>query len=144
MAYSLVGKLKPQLVFLDIQMPMGSGFSFLEKFGVVPFEVIFVTSYDQYAINAIKFSALGYLLKPVETSGLKFAIQKAIKSIAQKTDMGIRVVNLLNNIQGGEIEPKIAAIHVGDCVRLLDVPKIEYMEGDGRYSQTVSDTNEIF
>ena len=142
-AFSLVNTSSPQLVFLDIQMPMGSGFSFLRKFDVVPFEVIFVTSFDEYAIKAIKFSALDYLLKPVEKDDLKLAIEKAVKSISLKTDMGIRVVNLLNNIQGDEIDPKIA-VHVGDSVRLLDVSKIEYIEGDGRYSQIVSEANEAF
>src|SRR5687767_7581205 len=65
-AFELIGRVKPKLVFLDIQMPRSSGFNLLKKFDPVPFEVIFVTSYDQYAITAIKFSALDYLLKPVE------------------------------------------------------------------------------
>jgi len=142
-AFLLVKTLKPQLVFLDIQMPMGSGFSFLKKFNEVPFEVIFVTSYDEYAINAIKFSALDYLLKPVETTDLKNAVEKASRYISQKMSNGIRVVNLLNNIQTIEHEQKIA-VHVGDSVRILNVSNIEYIEGDGRYSQIVSEQNEFF
>src|SRR5450631_2637720 len=70
----------PQLVFLDIEMPYMNGFEFLEKVGSVNFGLIFTTSYDQYAIKAIKFSALDYLLKPIDREELKKAVQK----VAQK------------------------------------------------------------
>src|SRR5438128_556965 len=73
-AYKLINEVEPQLVFLDIQMSRQSGFNLLKKFSEVPFEVIFVTSFDRYAINAIKFSALDYLLKPVEVKDLGEAI----------------------------------------------------------------------
>lgn len=75
-AVNEVEKIKPQLVFLDIEMPHMNGFGFLEKCGPASFDVIFTTSYDQYAIKAIKFSALDYLLKPVDPTELKVAVQK--------------------------------------------------------------------
>lgn len=75
-AVVIVENIKPQLVFLDIEMPHMNGFGFLEKCGHVSFDVIFTTSYDQYAIKAIKFSALDYLLKPVDATELKTAVQK--------------------------------------------------------------------
>src|SRR4051812_47628005 len=84
-AYVIAREKQPELVFLDIQMPRSSGFTLLKKFQEVPFEVIFVTSYDKYAINAIRFSALDYLLKPVEVADLKNAIARVKKSIIQKT-----------------------------------------------------------
>ena len=56
---------KPDIVFLDIQMPDGSGFKLLEEIGKINFDIIFTTAYDQFAIQAIKFSALDYLLKPI-------------------------------------------------------------------------------
>ena len=67
---------KPQLVFLDIEMPNMNGFEMLEKLPEINFEIIFTTSYDQYAIKAIRFSALDYLLKPVEREELQRAVQK--------------------------------------------------------------------
>ena len=67
---------KPDIVFLDIQMPDGSGFNFLEAFDEFNFEVIFATAHDQFAIKAIKYSALDYLLKPINPDDLKEAIQK--------------------------------------------------------------------
>ena len=75
-AVAVVADIRPQLVFLDIEMPHMNGFRFLEKCSPVFFDVIFTTSYDQYAIKAIRFSALDYLLKPVEANELKEAVQK--------------------------------------------------------------------
>ncbi|MES1215344.1 MAG: response regulator [Bacteroidota bacterium] len=68
--------LKPELVFLDIEMPMMNGFELLEQFKQIPFCVIFTTSYDQYAIKAIRFSALDYLLKPIDPKELIAAVHK--------------------------------------------------------------------
>ena len=72
---------KPQLVFLDIEMPHMNGFQMLEQLPTINFEIIFTTSYDQYAITAFKFSALDYLLKPVDREELERAVQKVSKKI---------------------------------------------------------------
>ncbi len=66
----------PSLIFLDIEMPVMNGFEFLEQFKEISFSVIFTTSYDQYAIKAIRFSALDYLLKPIDPKELIAAVQK--------------------------------------------------------------------
>src|SRR5947207_2090985 len=71
-----INKLHPDLVFLDIEMPMMNGFDLLEQFKEIPFSVIFTTSYDQYAIKAIRFSALDYLLKPIDPKELIAAVHK--------------------------------------------------------------------
>ena len=70
---------KPQLVFLDIEMPHMNGFQLLEQLPAIDFELVFTTSYDQYAIKAIRFSALDYLLKPVDREELRQAVQKVVK-----------------------------------------------------------------
>jgi two-component system LytT family response regulator len=72
-----VEKYQPSLVFLDIEMPIMNGFELLEQFKELNFSVIFTTSYDQYAIKAIRFSALDYLLKPIEPKELMIAVHKA-------------------------------------------------------------------
>src|SRR3990167_4315882 len=118
-AFKLIHTKKPQLVFLDIQMPRQSGFNLLKKFEELPFEVIFVTSYDQYAINAIKFSALDYLLKPVEVKDLKETISRAKKSIALKTKSNVQIVNLLRNLEI-DAKGKQIAVHAGEKVKLLN------------------------
>jgi two-component system LytT family response regulator len=142
-AYKLIIAKKPQLVFLDIQMPRANGFALLQKFEEVPFEVIFVTSYDKYAINAIKFSALDYLLKPVEVVDLKEAIKKAVNSIAHKNNNRTLVINLLRNLESKPQQHKIA-VHVAESVKLLDENRIAYIEADGSYCQITLSTNERY
>src|SRR5687768_3449426 len=105
-----IEKLKPELVFLDIEMPVMNGFELLEQFKQIPFSVIFTTSYDQYAIKAIRFSALDYLLKPIDPKELiaavhKVQLQKSQPPSAEQFRM------LMEHLQGKEHGlAKIAAI----------------------------------
>jgi two-component system LytT family response regulator len=103
-----INAFQPDLIFLDIQMPGKSGFDLLKAFTGINFEIIFITAYDQYGIQAIKFSALDYLLKPININELKLAVEKARhKIIAKQKDYNI--VNLLEYIKLGNKEiPKIA------------------------------------
>jgi two-component system LytT family response regulator len=97
-----IEKEKPDVVFLDIQMPDGTGFDLLEKLTEVNFQVIFVTAYDQYALKAIKFSAIDYLLKPVDPQQLIDAVEKLKTS---ETDFGLiskQISTLLKNKNGFE------------------------------------------
>jgi two-component system LytT family response regulator len=75
-ALDCIEKTKPELVFLDIEMPFMNGFEMLEKIKPISFSIIFTTSYDQYAIKAIQYSALDYLLKPIDPKGLVAAVQR--------------------------------------------------------------------
>jgi two-component system LytT family response regulator len=75
-ALAAIQEQQPQIVFLDIEMPKMNGFEMLEKLPEINFEIIFTTSYDQYAIKAIRFSAMDYLLKPVDREELQKAVQK--------------------------------------------------------------------
>src|SRR5215467_12431799 len=72
---------RPNILFLDIEMPHMNGFELLEKIPEIDFELIFTTSYDQYAIKAIRFSALDYLLKPIDREELQRSVQKAEQRI---------------------------------------------------------------
>lgn len=74
-----IHKYKPQLVFLDVEMPLMNGFRLIEHFPDHSFEIIFITAYDHYAIKAIKYSALDYLLKPIDTDELKTAVQRFLQ-----------------------------------------------------------------
>jgi len=90
---ALITTLQPDLVFLDIQMPDQNGFDLLRSLPSHEFEVVFVTAYDQYGIQAVKFSAIDYLLKPVNAEELKAAVDKAIHKM-----QGRRQNLLLNNL----------------------------------------------
>ncbi|MBI1783497.1 MAG: response regulator [Sphingobacteriales bacterium] len=75
-AIKLIKETQPKIVFLDIEMPYGNAFDLLDKLKPVNFEVIFVTAFNDYAIKAFKYSAIDYLLKPVNITELKDAVQK--------------------------------------------------------------------
>lgn len=80
-AVELLSKTTARLVFLDIEMPHMNGFQLLEKLPAINFELIFTTSYDQYAIKAIRFSALDYLLKPIDREELQIAVRRAAQRL---------------------------------------------------------------
>ena len=82
--YEKIKTYTPQLVFLDISMPGGSGFDLLDKFESVDFQLIFVTGFNDFVLDAMKVSAIDYLLKPVSTEELKLAVQKAKERIEEK------------------------------------------------------------
>src|SRR5574339_1178806 len=92
-------KTPPDLLFLDIEMPMLTGFDVLEELGRdISFDIIFITAYDNFGIQAVKFSALDYLLKPVQNRELKDAIDKHLKKTQHKTPTE-QIDVLLNNVQ---------------------------------------------
>ncbi|HOJ18352.1 MAG TPA: response regulator [Ignavibacteriaceae bacterium] len=84
-AIKKIAELKPDLLFLDIQMPGKSGFELLENLDTVP-KVIFTTAYDEYALKAFEYNALDYLLKPIEPKRLEEAIKRIIKSVSEKVE----------------------------------------------------------
>lgn len=98
---SIIQKYSPALVFLDIQMPQKSGFDLLKELNQRDFEVIFVTAYDQYAIQAMRFSAVDYLLKPVDIKELQAAVTRAIKQWHRKLQ-NQQLENLVELLKGHE------------------------------------------
>src|SRR6185503_15664529 len=96
-ALNAIKKYSPDLVFLDVEMPKMNGFEMLEQLSSVNFEIIFTTSYDQYALKAIRFSAIDYLLKPVDQEELQKAVQKVIhrsqKPIAQQLEILLQKIH---------------------------------------------------
>jgi two-component system LytT family response regulator len=84
LALEAIQQQPPQLIFLDIEMPMLNGFDLLRRCEGLPFKVIFTTAYDQYAVKAFKFNALDYLLKPIDKDELAIAVQKAEQSAQQR------------------------------------------------------------
>ena len=95
-AYELIELVKPDLLFLDIEMPNHNGFNLLEKYDEYPFSIIFVTAYNDYAIKAIRFSALDYLLKPVDDNELRNAVKRAT---LEKERSNVLLTGLKKNIQ---------------------------------------------
>ncbi len=122
---------RPHLIFLDIQMPKGTGFQLLEKFDDIFFNIIFVTSYDKYALDAIKFSALDYLLKPVNVDELKNSVDKATKEL-NKDNRLIEYQNLLNNLKQNADKKMI--IHFNNKAIPIRMSEVAYIVADANYS----------
>lgn len=128
-----IHKHKPDLVFLDIQMPDGSGFNLLKSFDEIDFDIIFTTAYDQFAIKAIKFSALDYLLKPIFPDDLVAAVKKAeVKRNLQTTRESIDV--LLENIKKPEAEPPKIVLSTSEQINVVNVKDIIRCESDNYYT----------
>lgn len=130
-AFDMINEKKPDLVLLDIQMPGGNGFSLLRRFTDIFFDVIFITSYDQYAITAIRYSVIDYLLKPVETKDLVQAIEKAEQRKGQRKGSLNEVVNVLID---NESQKEKLALHVGNKVRVVKLNEIVCIEASSQYS----------
>ncbi|MBL7790098.1 MAG: response regulator transcription factor [Chitinophagales bacterium] len=128
-AYQAILLHKPDVVFLDIDMPPYTGFDLLKKFEKIPFEIIFVTAYDYYAIDAIKFSALYYILKPIKVGELKSAIEKAKNKLRTHSDITSKYVQQLNP----QSLERIVVNTLKDSM-LIDLGDILYLESDNVYS----------
>lgn len=124
--------LKPELVFLDIEMPQLNGFDLLERLGKYDFEVIFTTAYNQFAIKALKICALDYLLKPIDGEELKAAVQKAV-SRKQKTSSE-QLEMLMNYFKPEKPKTRRVALTAADHLIFVDTNDIMYCESDSNYT----------
>jgi len=124
----------PDVVFLDIQMPGKNGFQLLQALPRLDFEVIFVTAYDQYGIQAVKFAALDYLLKPIKAEELHHAIHKAIeKSLVKKQNLQLQnLVSLLQESHKNE-QQRIALPSTRET-RFVPVQQIIHCESQNSYT----------
>ena len=95
---SLLNSIEKDLVFLDIEMPFGNSFDILRQLEKIDFEVIFITAHDQYALDAFKFSAVDYIIKPVKINDLKNAVEKFKSRTSQHQNSEDLVKVLLDNI----------------------------------------------
>ena len=131
-ALEAIEKLKPSLVFLDIEMPAMNGFEMLEHFNEIPFAVIFTTSYDQYAIKAIRFSALDYLLKPIDPKELVAAVHKV--QVQQKLPSSEQFQMLLSQVHNKETGFKKIAVPTLEGFELIPADQILRCEADDNYT----------
>ncbi len=129
----VINKIKPDLLFLDISMPDGTGFELLEKISPVKADVIFTTATDKHAVRAIRYSALDYLLKPIDPEELKSAVQK---SIAKKnTSNREETLNqLLQNLKRGTDSFQKLTLPTPTSFEIISVKDIIRCEADGSYT----------
>ncbi len=132
-AHSLILSLKPQLVFLDVEMPYGNGFDLLNTFDDINFEVIFITAYNQYAITAFKYASIDYLLKPVNITQLQEAIVRADKRITEKTNAQNYIL-LKQNLQVENANEQRIILTDNNEQHLIKINDISYCIADGSYT----------
>ncbi len=131
-ALKAIKKYSPDIVFLDVEMPKINGFEMLEQLPQVNFEIIFTTSYDQYALKAIRFSAIDYLLKPVDNEELQAAIQKVINRTQKPITQQLEI--LMQKIHQPSTPINKIAMPTMEGLQMVPVDSIVSCESDSNYT----------
>ena len=125
----------PDIVFLDVELDDGTGFDLLSQLPTYTFQLIFITAHDKYAINAFRFSAMDFLLKPIDPSELQRSVVKAIKNI--KNDPGKQLAFLLEQMNNKQELPKKIILKDIHKTYYVKIEEILYCEADGIYTKFV-------
>ncbi|MCP9750946.1 LytTR family DNA-binding domain-containing protein [Ferruginibacter sp. HRS2-29] len=129
----LIRKVKPELVFLDIELNQGNAFELLEQLKPISFEVIFITAFNEYAVRAFRANAVDYLLKPISTVELMEAVEKVQKKIRVQKGANEPVSNLMKELNEAFADKKIS-IPVAGGVMFIELLDIIRIEANGSYS----------
>lgn len=133
-AKQLIQKTNPDLVLLDINLPDGTSFDLLEQLKNINFKIIFITAFEEFAIQAIKLSAIDYLVKPIDPIELIAAIKKA-RDAVDLSNNNLKLSALLSNIKGLANKPKKIILKTAENIYLIDVADIIRCESDGAYTR---------
>lgn len=133
-AVETIQKYQPDVVFLDIRMNEGTGFDVLEQLPEKNFEVVFVTAYDQYAVKAFQFSALGYLMKPIKIKDLKAVIDSIVERNSNVKETSDKRLKVLIENYGDEHKIKKLVIAHLEGFEVADLHDIVWLQGDGNYT----------
>ncbi len=128
-----INTVKPQIVFLDIDMPDGTGFDLLKGIKFYDFKVVFITAHQEHAINAIKFSALDYILKPYSPDELINSIKNAINKIEAENNR-IKIETFISNFQEINNKPKKLVLNTSDNIYIIDIDDIIRCKSDNNYT----------
>lgn len=135
-AVSLISNVKPDVVFLDIELQSGTGFDVLNLTSNLNFEVIFTTAFDQFAIKAMKFSSLDYLLKPIDLEELHGAIEKARKRKNQEVYKK-QLETLMYNLKQEKPKLNKICLSTSDGLDFIEVDTILYCKANGSYTSFI-------
>jgi two-component system LytT family response regulator len=132
-ALEVIAHSTPDLLFLDIEMPYGNAFDLLDQLVPVDFEIIFITAFDEYTLKAFKYSALDYLLKPVNIEELQAAVDRASKKIHHK-GINQQLTNLLENLNSNKPAISKIAVPTNDSYVFVALREILRLEARGNYT----------
>lgn len=142
--FELINKVKPDLVFLDVKMPRKSGFELLRMFDKITFDVIFITAFDEYAIQAFEFNAIDYVLKPIDYQRLISAVTKAKTRYEQKKPQWENILHIVHSIDEKEKLVKKLLLHQQGIVRMVNVEDISYIRAQRGYCEISTQDNQKF
>ena len=126
-------ELRPDVVFLDIEMPQMNGFQVLEAVEGIPFALVFVTAYDKFALKAFRYSAIDYLLKPIDSNELMQAISKIEKQKQTSKEQVSHLRNLYSN--NSKVFPDKIALPYQNGVTFVSLKDVIYCESDDSYTK---------
>ncbi|MBN2414903.1 response regulator transcription factor [bacterium] len=132
-ALTVIQELQPHLVFLDIRMPLLSGFEMLEQLGDQPY-VIFTTAYNEYALRAFEENTVDYLMKPIAAATLARAVAKAAKIIPDHSAPSPFYRQVLDSIIRHESRLRRFSVKQGDTIRLIDAAEVLYFSAEDKYT----------
>jgi two-component system LytT family response regulator len=141
-AYSIICAQNPQVVFLDIVMPEKSGFELIKMFDHITFEIVFITSHQEFALEAIRNLALAYILKPVDTIELQKVIEIIKERIETKQKKELYDA-LLHNMSKDNLKDHKLAIYNKDRTELIDIRDITRLEGWNRYTKIFTKSGKV-
>lgn len=133
-AYDKIIQQSPDVVFLDIKMSDGSGFDLLRKFDRISFKVIFVTAFDSYTLEAIRFSAFDYILKPINTVELSAAIDRLRECLNQPDDLSVKLQTFFANLDEREKDKKKIVLKTATSIHLVPIGTIIRCEANENYT----------
>lgn len=129
-ALQLIASQKPNVVFLDVELPDMTGFEMLQQIDDIHFQTIFTTSHSHYAIKAFRFNALDYLIKPIKESELDEAVRRLLKSAGNSME----VRNALSNLESQSVENQKLVLLTQNGTLRLPLKQITHIEGERNYS----------
>jgi two-component system LytT family response regulator len=140
---ALIKKTQPQIVFLDVQMPGRTGLSIYTEFKTPPFKIIFCTAYQQYAIDALKISASGYLLKPVDLIELQETLQKVFKEL-KHDEKQIQYEDKNNSFTTPEMVGENIVFEVENGFVMINTRNIEYCSANNSYCKVITNAKKEY
>jgi two-component system LytT family response regulator len=139
----LIEREKPQIVFLDIQMPDGSGFDLLRRLNNYEFEVIFTTAFDEYALEAFHFAAIGYLLKPISAAELTKVVKRAVELVdARHDNREDQILALIEKYSKPTSQMHRLVLPDTGGFQVLSIENIIYLEGERNYTKIILTSGE--
>jgi two-component system LytT family response regulator len=133
---TVIAEQRPELVFLDIELQSETSFEILERLPEINFELVFTTAFDHYALKAIKFCAIDYLLKPIDLNELRIAVAKAEKRL-NRAYLNKNLEVLVNNLKSGSQNSHKIALSTLEGLLFVNVSDIIYCESNGPYTKFI-------